>query len=134
LANLKATLKTYFDTLYNAISSQLKPVVFDGQGSVLLVGKIKYFRSVIGGTITGYSIIVDTGTITFDIWKIASGTAIPTVANTIVAAAPPTISTGTAVKSTTLTGWTTSYSADDIFAVKITACNGSTYTELNIYS
>jgi hypothetical protein len=67
---------------------------------------------------------------TIDVWKIATGTAIPTISNSITASATPAISTGTALHSTTLTGWTTSVSANDIFAFDVTAVSSATKASL----
>jgi hypothetical protein len=41
--------------------------------------------------------------------------AIPTVADSITAGAKPTLTTSQLATSTTLTGWTTSVSPDDVF-------------------
>jgi hypothetical protein len=73
---------------------------------------------------------VDTGTIAIDVWKVATGTAIPTVSNTITASAVPAISTGTAFHSATVTGWTTSVAANDIFAFNIKAASGPTVASI----
>ena len=64
--------------------------------------------------------------------SIASGTAIPTVANTITASAKPALSTGTAIHSTTLTGWTTSVSANDIFGIQLNTVATAKYAEIDI--
>jgi hypothetical protein len=108
---------------------------FDGMGSIVLVNTIVYFRAKSAMTITGWSIVAEgtSPTCTLDIWKIASGTSLPTVSNTITASAKPALSTGSAVKSTTLTGWTTAVSADDIFAIKVDACNAATKISLTLY-
>jgi hypothetical protein len=102
---------------------------FDGQGSGVLLNSITYFRCTKPGTIKLWSIVASgvSPTCTIDVWKIASGTALPTVANTITAAAKPQLTTGNAASSTTLTGWTTSVAAGDIFAVKIDAVNAATF-------
>lgn len=92
---------------------------FDGGGSALTTSAKTYFTVPFACTITKWFATVDTGTITFDIWKVASGTAVPTIANTIVASAKPAISSNTAANSTTLTSWTTSVTAGDIFAVTV---------------
>lgn len=99
---------------------------FDGQGSALSNGKTIYYTAPFACTINAWNMTVDTGTATIDIWKIASGTAIPTVTNTITASALPAISTGTAKHSTTLTGWTTAVTANDIFGFNINAVSGAT--------
>jgi hypothetical protein len=95
---------------------------FDGMGSIVLVDTIVYFRAKSAMTITGWSIVAEgtSPTCTLDIWK-------------ITASAKPALSTGNAVKSTTLTGWTTAVSADDIFAIKVDACNAATKISLTLY-
>lgn len=105
---------------------------FDGGGSALTSGATvtTYFTLPFACTITAWNITVDTGTITFDIWKIATGTAIPTSANSITAAALPAISSGTAVHSTTLTGWTTAVAANDIFGININTVASATKASL----
>ena len=81
-------------------------------------------------TINGWNITVDAGTITFDVWKIATGTAIPTISNTIVASAFPALASGTAVHSTTLTGWTTAVAANDIVGINIKTVATAKYASL----
>jgi hypothetical protein len=107
---------------------------FDGQGSVVLVGTKIYFRMANAGTITGWSIVAEgtSPTCTIDVWKIATGTSLPTVANTIMGT-KPALTTGNAVKSTTLTGWTTAFSADDIFCINIDACSAATKINFTLY-
>lgn len=103
---------------------------FDGGGSALTSGLKKYVTVPFGCTITGWNIAVDTGTATVDIWKIATGTAIPTITNTITASAVPAISTGTAIHSATLTGWTTTVTANDIFGFNLSAVSSATYVNI----
>lgn len=95
-------------------------------GSPLATGEVIYLSAPFGCTISAWNLMIDTGTITIDVWKIASGTAVPTVTNTITASALPAISSGTALHSTTLTGWTTSVTANDIFGFNINAISGPT--------
>lgn len=99
----------------------------DGGGSALSTGKVKgYFTCPYAGTITAWSIMVDTGTATIEVWKVASGTAVPTAANSINTAGVA-ISSGTAVRSATVTDFTTTaVAANDIFAFEITAVAGAT--------
>jgi hypothetical protein len=103
---------------------------FSGGGSALTVGLVNYFTVPFACTISSWSITVDTGTATVDVWKTPTGTAVPTVSNTITASATPAISTGTALHSTTLTGWTTSVSANDIIAFQIKAVSNATLASL----
>jgi hypothetical protein len=108
---------------------------FDGMGAVVLVNTRTYFRMPAAGGINAWSIVAEgtSPTCTLDIWKIANGTALPTVANTITASAKPELTTGNAVKSTTLTGWTTNFSLDDIFCVNVDACSAATKISLVLY-
>jgi hypothetical protein len=96
----------------------------------LSVGKIPGFWTCpFSGTIVGWNLTVDTGICTIRVWKIASGTAKPTVANAINTAGL-SISTGTAIRSSTVTDFTTTtVTAGDIFACEITAVGGG-ITEL----
>jgi len=73
------------------------------------------------GTITAWNIVVLSGTATFKVWKVATGTASPTVSNSINTSGV-SITTGTAIRSTTLTDFTiTTVTANDIFAFQMTA-------------
>lgn len=105
---------------------------FDGAGSALTTGTKAYVTVPYACTIQAWNITVDTGTITIDAWKKATGTAIPTISDSITASATPAISTGTALHSTTLTSWTTSVSANDIFAFDITAVSSATKASLTL--
>lgn len=104
---------------------------FDGMGSFVLINTRVFFRMQKAGTITEWSIVAEgtSPTATFDVWKIASGTALPTVANTIFGT-KPALATGNAITSTTMTGWTTSFNANDIFCVNVDACANATELQL----
>lgn len=93
----------------------------------IAVGKLKGFAVMsYAGTLVAYSAVVDTGTITFKVWKIASGTAKPTAANSINTSGVG-VSSGTAnVLNTTLTDFTTTaFAVGDILAVEVTAVSGT---------
>lgn len=107
---------------------------FDGGGSALTSGKTTYFTVPFACTIAAYSITADTGTASFDVWKIATGTAIPTVANTIISGTSYlSLSTGTAVHSTSTAAFTTTtVSANDIVGVNLQAVSGATELSLVI--
>jgi hypothetical protein len=83
-------------------------------------------------TIKSWSINVDAGTATFDIWKIATGTAIPTISNSITASAQPAIASGTSIKSTSMSGWTTSVSAYDIFGINLKTVATAKFASLTV--
>jgi len=93
-------------------------VSIDGGGTVVTTGTKGYVEVPYSGTITEWKIISDiSGSAVFDIWK--SNAAIPTNANTITASAKPTLTTAQRATSTTLTGWTTGVSANDVFGFEV---------------
>lgn len=104
----------------------------DTAGSALTSGSIVYFTVAYACTISAWNATVDAGTVTFDVWKIATATVIPTVTNTITASALPAIASGTALHSTTLTGWTTTVSANDIFGIQLKTVATAKYAELDL--
>lgn len=114
-----------FGNLSTNIPLRTVGVSLDGGGQALVTGQKGYVTCPFAGTITAWSITADTGTCTFDVWKIATGTAVPTVTNTIMGT-KPALSTGTAIRSTTRTAWTTSVSANDIFGFNLDAVSSAT--------
>lgn len=102
-------------------------VSWDGLGSFVSAGNTIYRQFPTACTISGWSILAtgSSPTCTIDIWKISSGTALPTVSNTIMGT-KPALATGNALRSSTLTGWTTSISAGDILAFNIDAAGNAT--------
>lgn len=104
----------------------------DTGGSALSSGSIVYFTVPYACTIAAWNISVDAGTATLDIWKIASGTAVPTIANTITASALPAIASGTSIHSTTLTAWTTAVAANDIFGIYLQTVATAKFVELDL--
>jgi hypothetical protein len=97
---------------------------FTTSGTVA-TGKTKgFYTHPVAATLVGWNFAVDAGTATVTIWKVAAGTAVPTVANSI-STSGVSISTGTAVQSTTMTDFTTTaVTANDIFAYNISAVSG----------
>lgn len=99
---------------------------FSSGGAPLSAGMVFYYGAVpIACTITAWQYQLDLAdTATVSTWKVATGTASPTVANTISTAGVG-ISTGTAVKSTTLTDFTTTaIAAYDLIAFSLDASGG----------
>jgi len=67
------------------------------------------------GTITGYTLFADAaGDAVIDIWNDVYGVFPPTDADTITAAAPPTLATAIKATDSTLTGWDKALAAGDI--------------------
>jgi len=109
-------------------------IAWDGQGGFITTGLTRYFVVPYSCTISGWSIVAEgTGpTCTIDVWKVASGTVLPTVANTITASATPSLSSGNAVRSSVLTAWTTSIAAGDILAFNIDAVSNALTVKINL--
>ena len=100
--------------------------------TALTAGKTVYFAIPAACTITGWSITADAGTATVDIWKVADGTALPTVSNTITAAATPALASGNNISSTTLTGWDTAVAAKDVIGINLKVVATATYVNLTV--
>lgn len=63
--------------------------------------------------------LATSGSAVVDIWKDTYANFQPTVADTITASAKPTLSSASKNQDTTLAGWTTAFSAGDIFVFKL---------------
>lgn len=105
--------------------------VMDGGGAQLSTGLHGVLQVPFGGLITGVSLLGDqTGSAVVDIWKCSSANynppSHPAVADTITAAALPTITSATKYSDTTLTGWTKSFAANDVFAFNINSVTNFT--------
>ncbi len=100
---------------------------FDGGGSALTGGVTKYVTVPFDCTISAWNIAVDTGTATIRVWKAGTGTAIPTVSNSI-STSGVSIGTGTAISSTATGDFTTTaVSANDILGFNLYAVSAATY-------
>jgi hypothetical protein len=89
-------------------------VTADGVGGVVQVGNVGYVVMTYAGTIAEWYLTADvSGTVSFDITK-ASGV-IPTVSIIGVGGIYPTLTSLQIATGSTLTGWTTTFSAGDIF-------------------
>lgn len=108
------------------------PITFDGGGSVLTTGAKKaYWSPEHSGTITKWRLLADqSGSVVVDIWKDTYANYPPTVADTVTASAKPTITTALKGESSTLTGWTTSFSAGDVFEFNIDSVTSITKVTL----
>jgi hypothetical protein len=107
---------------------------FDGGGSALTAGTTiaRYLAVPYACTITAFDILVDSGTAGFKVWRRATGTALPTISDSINPA-NLSISTGTALHSTTLTNFTsTAIAANDIIGINLSAVSGATLATLGV--
>lgn len=98
-------------------------IIIDGAGSVITTGLKGFLSLPVAGTWMKWRILsidstgpATSGSIVIDIWKDTYANYPPTVADTITAAAKPTVTTAIKNESSTLTGWTTAFSAGDTIA------------------
>jgi len=99
-------------------------IIIDGGAAVITPGikgflEIPFSCTIAGVTLLSSDPLVLSGSIVVDIWKAPYGSYPPTVANSIVAAAKPTISGATKSKDTTLTGWNKIVGAGDVLGFKV---------------
>lgn len=106
-------------------------VTIDGGGSAVSTG-VKGYRSVpITGTISKVRLLADqAGNAVMDIWKDTYANYPPTVADTITAAAKPTLTAADKYEDTTLTGWTTAVTAGDVLGFNVDSA--ATITRLTL--
>lgn len=114
-------------------------VVIDGGGSAIATGLKGYLGPVpFDGTITQNSLLADqSGSIVVDVWKCTysqfdAGSTHPVSGDKITASAPPTISAATKSQDSTLTGWTTSFAAGDVFAFNVNSASSIQRVTLTI--
>ncbi len=94
--------------------------VIDGGGSEISTGVKGDLLVPFGCTITKVTLLADqTGSVVIDIWKDTYANFDPTNADSITASAPPTISTAAKSQDATLTGWTTTITAEDILRFNV---------------
>jgi hypothetical protein len=90
------------------------PFIIDGGGVAITTGVKGDLHIPFACTVSAVTMLADqSGSIVVDIWKDSYANYPPTVGDSIVAAAKPTITTAVKSQDNTLTGWTTSISAGD---------------------
>lgn len=93
-------------------------VTVDGGGAVITTGQKGYIQCPVTGTITKWTLLADgAGDLEFDVTKDAFGSFPPTTS--IVASAPPEVAGVDSATDSTLTGWTTSVTAGDVFGFEV---------------
>jgi hypothetical protein len=105
---------------------------FDGAGSVLTTGAKKIYKTIpYDGTITAARLFADqSGDVVVDVWVDSYANFPPTVADTITAAAKPTLSTAQKSEDTTLSGWTVAVTKGQVVEFNIDSV--ATITKLTI--
>lgn len=97
--------------------------IIDGGGSAITTGEKGHLRIPFACTINRATMLADqSGSIVVDIWKDTYANFPPTNADSITAAAPPTITTAQKSEDSTLAGWTTAIAANDILAFNVDSC------------
>jgi len=95
-------------------------LIIDGGALVISTGLKGYLEIPFACTIQSVTLLADVlGSIVVDIWKDAYAAYPPVVADTITAAAKPTITAALKSQDLTLTGWNTSIVAGDILAFNV---------------
>lgn len=124
---------TYVDQYFNTYSKNDAAIVFviKDADSVGLKGFLHIPFSCI---LNAYSILADvSGDVVIDIWKDIFASFPPTIADTITAAAKPTLSGAQGIFSTTFTGWTTTIANLDILAFNIDSVTTITSLTLTLF-
>jgi hypothetical protein len=141
LQNFLITVDTFLTLLSNYLPSigtvktvsSLRSITFcigaPNSGNPLAVSVVSTTQTIpFACSIIGWSIQLgqnDSGTITIEVWKIAAGTAIPTIAN-LINTSGVSLTTGTVEQSSTVTDFTTtSIAIGDIMIAVITAITGT---------
>lgn len=94
--------------------------VIDGGGAAISTGIKGDLYIPFACVINEWTLLADqSGSIVIDIWKDTYANYPPTIADTIVASAKPTISSANKGQSSTLTGWTTSIAAGSILRFNV---------------
>lgn len=114
-----------------AVRTRQVGITIDGAGVAITTG-VKGFKSFpVAGVITGVRMLADqSGSAVVDIWKDTYANYPPTVADTITAAAKPTISAAIKSEDNTLTGWNVTVNAGDVFGFKVDSA--TTITRLTL--
>ena len=95
---------------------------------------VVYAQAPVSGTITKATIDSEntTSSATVDIWKDTDANYPPTVADTIVASAKPTLSSANKSSDSTLAGWTTTVTAGDWLAFRLDTVSGATRVNVQL--
>jgi hypothetical protein len=139
-STLPAGTKTLMATDTSVNNSQLSAgikkrsfgAVFDGGGSALTARTAPPGVIPFACTISAWNIMADAGTATINVWKVGTGTAIPTVSNKINTSGVA-LASGTAIHSTTVTDFTsTTVTAGDMYRIDLTTVATATMVTVSV--
>jgi len=107
--------------------------IIDGGGSVITTGIKGALEIPFACTINRVTLLADqSGSIVIDIWKQAYADYPPEDANSIVAAAPPTLDGADHSQDATLTDWTTAIAAGDCLMFNVDSITTCTWVTLSL--
>jgi hypothetical protein len=107
--------------------------VIDGAGSAIEIGEKGHLEVPFACTIERAALEADQeGSIVVDIWKDTYASFPPTDADSITAAAPPTITTAQKAEDETLTGWTKTLAKGAILAFNVDSCTTITRCTISL--
>ena len=108
--------------------------ILNGQGQTIATGVHGDLSPEYGGQITRARALADqVGSMAVDVWVAPFADYAPTNVDSITASAPITISSNDCSDDTTLTGWTTTFSAFDTFRFNVDSCSAITRCTLILY-
>lgn len=119
-----------------ANAGNLRAVEFliDGGGSAITTGVKGDVRLPFSGAIEAWTVLGDqSGSIVVDVWKDTYANFPPVVADTITAAAKPTLTAAAKAEDTTLTGWTKAVAAGDVLRFNVDSASTVTRVTVVLY-
>jgi hypothetical protein len=109
-----------YTALTGAEQGVLTVTIGDGTNAITTGAQAVYVDAPHAGTFTTAEVVAkESGSIVLDVWKDTYANFPPTVADTITAAAKPTLSGAQKSTDSTLTGWTKTFSKGDRFEVNV---------------
>jgi len=107
--------------------------IIDGGGSAIATGQKGHLEIPFKCEIQRVTLLADvSGSIVIDIWKDTYANFPPTDADTITAAAPPTITAAQKAQDATLTNWTKTINEGDILAFNVDSCTTITRVTVSL--
>lgn len=105
----------------------------NGGGSTITTGYKSFTTVTFSGQILEYTVLADrTGSIVIDVWKDSYSNFPLTTGDSICASSKPTLATGIKNTDSTLTSWTKTFSAGDVFGFNVDSVSGVTNVNLTL--
>lgn len=108
----------------SAAARQLSFDLDDGTGSAVATGaKARYTTVPYDCTVVGWRLMGNvSGSIVLDVWAAPSALFPPVVANTLITAGKPTLTTAVFAEATDLHSWQTELQAGDVLEINVDSC------------